>query len=214
MKMQTPISKGCSLFFLSLFRWGDGNVGILRSPVRAITLLDPTKVMHATALKRRRIMCLSKFSFAGYIVVYLLTLAACARNPQIEMHDLVKRASNYHGKMVVVSGCVFRDFELFVMGPCAPANMEESVWITSYSEIEEQSKYGSNVAEGLRKRKGNVSEKDKQMEALFDKIPSGELTKVLLEGEFRFSSTPQYGNNRQWKYLFIVHRVIEIPAQG
>jgi hypothetical protein len=66
---------------------------------------------------------------------------------------------------------------------------------------------------GLKKREGSLSEKDRQMEALFNKILPRVPTKVLLEGEFRYSSTPQYGNNGESKYGFILHRVLSISTQ-
>jgi hypothetical protein len=162
---------------------------------------------------RRHILHLCKLFPRGAIVVYLFWVTACTGNPQLDVSDLVKKAADYNGQMVVVSGCFFKDFEMFVIGPCVSPNTEDMVWITPYAEVEEHAKYIADFAKGLRKREGTLSENDKRMETIFDQIPPRVPTKVMLEGEFKFSSTPQYGNNRKSKYGFILHRVLGVSQK-
>jgi hypothetical protein len=134
---------------------------------------------------------------------------ACSTMQPRDIRELVMKASEYSGRIVVVDGCFMRDLDMIALGPCSMPSDDEPVWFTTYTELEGQSKYITGILKGLQKPDETLSEKDKQLEEQLINAPQGVLIKVRLRGEFRFSATPQFGNNK-YKYELIVHRVMDI----
>ena len=145
-----------------------------------------------------------------YIAILIVVCNACITKSRHDIRELVKKASIYSGRIVVVDGCFIRDLDMIAIGPCSMPSDDEPVWFTTYTELEEQSKYVPGILKGLQRRNETLSEKDKKLEEQLINMPQGMLMKVWLKGEFRFSATPKFGTGHKYRYELVVHRVLDI----
>jgi hypothetical protein len=152
---------------------------------------------------------MSKLSSLCLLRVAAFVFTACNTTPQLDVRDLVKNAPKYNGKIVVVDGCAYSELEMFAVGPCYMPS-DTAANLTTYTAIEDESRYLPDALSGLQKRNEKLSDKDRQLEEQLINMPKGVLMKVRLKGEFRFSTVPKFGNKEEYRCELIVHRVLEI----
>jgi hypothetical protein len=147
------------------------------------------------------------------IICSITILSACKNAQPVDVRELVKNATVNNGQMVTVSGCYYKGEEITVLHSCKALKLEGSIWILQFSQIENTAKSFPGYDGQFRKLEKKASAKEEQLAIKLSKMKDGMSAKVIIRGEFRYSSVPQFGHDGAYKYELILHRVVSFSPR-
>lgn len=153
------------------------------------------------------------FRVSVWLVASLfVTHTACSSAGTVSLRDLERDPSSRAARMVTVLGCYHNGPETTVLLPCTQPRPEEVVWVVSRSQLENTAKSVPGYAAGSMKLE-RPSAKEMELAQQLSQLPDGVVAEVLLRGEFRSSSNPEFGISPGYRYEFVVHRVLSVSPR-
>lgn len=150
------------------------------------------------------------------LAIFLIFLQlSCSKDKIIDVADLINNADQYNEQVITVRGCHYLGFELNIIGPCEKFNMKDGIWVEPYSLLEDQKKWLEGHYEiPYQKPEKEPSDEEKSLYKLLRDKPEGAGRTLLFRGEFLSSTSPKFGHLGQYKYQFILHRVLKIASSN
>jgi hypothetical protein len=147
------------------------------------------------------------------IIVSILMFCSCKNDLQVEVGELVKNIKIYNRQVVTVKGCYSKSYEAIILHSCNDPKSEDAIWIEPYTYIENTSKSFSGYEKQFKSLEMRPSEYEERLAAKLVRMSVGTSAKVLMRGEFQCSTVPHFGHEGQYRYLFIVHRVLSVELR-
>ncbi|MFN8009222.1 MAG: hypothetical protein U0V70_19780, partial [Terriglobia bacterium] len=160
-----------------------------------------------------------KNKFTPLIMICLLLLLGPLQqhpsNSEINVAALISDPEKYHRQKVIIRGYFYIGFEEFVIAPY-PRSYKEAepaaIWIDDLDYTLSTEKAFSTKLHWTEPSPPTQADlaREKKLKKLIPKGMKFRIIPAVVEGEFQCYSRPYYGHLNQYKYLLIMHRILEL----
>ena len=146
------------------------------------------------------------------ILIILAVSMGCGKPQVITIHDLINNQSKYNNQLVIVEGCYKTSFEEIYFYPCEKEidSWADVISIDQYDSFEWDEENIIGYKANIIKRDSSPSVREREIINEIRTMSKSNPVKVILEGQFQFSTTPDYGHNQPLKYRIIVHHYFSV----
>jgi hypothetical protein len=177
-------------------------------------LIERRQTVRPMTQKKRTTMFKGRY-LCGWVMLFTATSGCGSRQSTplarpVSARDLIRNSAFFAGRVTTVDGCLDATVEGAMLGPCTgawtgspdlPVRSRINPWDASERDIHYP--VGLHPPEPQR-----LSPDEKRIEADLFSRRLGTVSKVVLEGEYRRFTDSEFRQFPEWKYEFVIHRVI------